>query len=340
MANELRYPKVAPISSSQDAGFSGLTGMAAGAEYPTEYIDYIKFQEVEVKYGAGGGLTSTSTSKTGTVIGKTVFLYMPSDVSISYGVQYNPVAMGATGVGAVQALGSQTASEVAQSIRGAASSAAPEAMFNTLSAGLSGLGNLVGVASQATANNLSVLSQGLAFNPFQEQVFEGLSFRAHSFNFKLVARSKEEAEDIVEIVKFFKSAMLPSLDGGPPAPAGTTAPASGTSTTGGKSGTTIAATVGAKPFSSNIQGARYLKVPNRMRVDFTRIDLTKKGSDAANDIGLYKFKDCVIDSVNVSYTPDGQYVSTLDGYVPAVNLQLSLKEVAIVTREDVQTGGY
>jgi hypothetical protein len=55
-------------------------------------------------------------------------------------------------------------------------------------------------------------------------------------------------------------------------------------------------------------------------------------------IPIFKLKDCVIDGLQVNYTPDGGYVNTNDLLVPALEMQMSLKEIAIVTASDVDQG--
>ena len=94
------------------------------------------------------------------------------------------------------------------------------------------------------------------------------------------------------------------------------------------------------PFS-NIKN-RYLNVPARLMVQFVRIkrngaDL-KYSSATAEALKLYQFKDCIIDSFQVNYTPDGGYVNTNDGYVPALEISVGLKEIELVTKGDIENG--
>jgi hypothetical protein len=53
---------------------------------------------------------------------------------------------------------------------------------------------------------------GFAENPFSEVVFEKVNHRAFNYTFNLIARNKEEAEDINKIITLFKYHMHPSLN--------------------------------------------------------------------------------------------------------------------------------
>ena len=327
--NTYIYPRVAPNVSSRADGLG--SAFNTGAEFETDTIDYIKFTEFEVDYSGGGGLASTGSKVKQSNLDST-YLYIPQNLSTAYGANYNPVALGVLGVEAAKALGSTSATEIAQSLQNAAQSATPEALFGTIASGINAANGIVGISGSASANSISAVGQGLVFNPFQEQVFEGVSFREHNFSFKLVARNTTDANDILGIVKFFKKGMLPSYDSGP---------SSGAGALGGGAGAQAANTAG----SGTTGSARYLKVPNRFMIEFKRVkDANNKSgvrvsSGSIEDIpGLYKFKPCVLTSVNVSYTPDGQYVSTDVGVVPALTLDLRFAEIAIVTREDIDQG--
>jgi hypothetical protein len=319
MAKQIfRYPKVAPNARTSVDGLGNY--FSQGGEYPTDSIDYIKFTEVKVDFQSGGGLSSVKRQE-GTRVDDldSCYLYIPQSLGTDYGVNYDQVSMGAIGVEAASVIGSQSESEIAESLKSAATSASPEAIFNTIGSGISGVNAFLGTAGGPTGSQLSSIGQGLAFNPFMEQIFQGVNFRNHSFSFKLVARNKDEAEDIKKIINFFKKAMLPSLAD---AAASTITAASPNATTTGRT-----------------SGSRYLKVPNRFKLEFVRSEIGgnegRISSKAVTPItGLYKFKECALTNVQVAYTPDGQYVSTEDLFVPAVQLDLRFVELSILTKND------
>lgn len=328
MARDLIYPRKVPNAPSSTDGLGNY--FSGGGEYPTDSIDYIKFTEVEVNYSGGGGLSSVGSTEKRNQL-HSCYLYIPQNLSTDYGVQYNQVNMGALGVEAASVIGSKSEQEITQALQAAASSATPESLFNTMSTGISGVNNVVGIGGGPSGSALSAIGQGLAFNPFMEQIFEGVGFRNHNFSFKLIARNANEAREIGEIVRFFKMAMLPSLDAGP--------------TTGPSATGSAAATGSTSPFSGRSTGSRYLKVPNRFQIEFKRSTGSSVGTDgiatsritstSITDIqGLYQFKECALTNVQVSYTPDNQYVSTDDGLVPALQLDLRFVELSIITKQD------
>lgn len=52
-------------------------------------------------------------------------------------------------------------------------------------------------------------TQGAIFNPNMELLFQGPTLRPFNFNFKMSARSKDEAKEIIKIIRFFKQGMSP-----------------------------------------------------------------------------------------------------------------------------------
>jgi hypothetical protein len=161
-------------------------------------------------------------------------------------------------------------------------------------------------------------------------IFTGTGFRSHPLSWKLVAKNKQDAEDIKTIIRFFKMNMLPNFSGSgiEPKNAVSTAPK------------TNAAVAGATPFGTG-SGARYLTVPNRFRLSVKRVTYPEGGTSytSGSDItNMFLMKDSILESFNVSYTPDGQYSSTTDGYVPAVQIDCTFKEVAYITAADAEAG--
>ena len=97
--------------------------------------------------------------------------------------------------------------------------------------GLEEAGNEVAKGARAAANNSGELKKGLAntlansasgtqsllarttgqvMNPNLELLFKNPTLRPFSFAFKLTPRSKEEAQTVIQIIRFFKQGMAPS----------------------------------------------------------------------------------------------------------------------------------
>ena len=66
-------------------------------------------------------------------------------------------------------------------------------------------------AGEATGTGQQILqrSTGAVFNPNMELLFQGPSLRPFNFTYKMSARSSEEADMIIKIIRFFKQGMAP-----------------------------------------------------------------------------------------------------------------------------------
>lgn len=73
----------------------------------------------------------------------------------------------------------------------------------------SGLSKLANTATGGISNFIG----GKATNPMEEQVFEGVDFRDHSFDYEFYPKSKAEAKMVEDICWAFKTAMLPDTYG-------------------------------------------------------------------------------------------------------------------------------
>jgi hypothetical protein len=339
------YPAIPPIGSAADAGLDGLgASWNPGGEGITPWIDYMRFQTYRPEYEGRAILESFKEENKGSSAGKskvrsgpTVCLYMPSNVAVSYAAGYSNTKFGVGGLAAAQMLGGNGSSEeVAKTLQNAAAGATPEAGFKAVADASNAISSFIGVEGSISGSDLAAVSQGRIFNPYEEQIFNGITFRAHTFQWKLIARNKKEAEDIDNILKIFKMVMLPSYDNdigdiSKKIQQSKDAAASPSGSVADK----------LTPDFSNIRN-RYLNVPYRTRVQFIRVKNSagRLGAfDTSTSIkGLFQIKDCVIDGLQVNYTPDGSYVNTNDQYVPAIDLSLSLKEISLVTSDDILQG--
>jgi hypothetical protein len=341
-----KYPELPPVGSAADAGLSQLgLNWNRGGEGITPWVDYMWFQEYRPEYNGKAVLESIKNNSTtaGAAnesrenLGNSVYLYMPSNVAVNYSSNYNNTKFGVGGLAAAQMLGASGSNEIASTLRNAAGGATPESGFKAVADATNALSSFLGVEGSVSGSDLAAVSQGRIFNPYEEQIFNGVNFRAHSFNWKLVARDNKEATEIAEIVKFFKMVMLPTYNDVIGDTSKTSTPSSSSPSTTSPKTPGEALT---SPFA-NVKN-RYLNVPKRVKVQFIRVYLDN-GTGQLNGnktapIKLFQMKDCVIDGLQVNYTPDGGYVNTNDGYVPALEMQLSLKEVSIVTADDVKDG--
>lgn len=244
---------------------------------------------------------STSWSGEGKKV-NTIYLHMPNQIQSNYQITYNDVDMGVMGATAVQSIAGGEG-VTAEGIQAAAQSLDPEVKANLLGTAIGAANSALGAGGGMTGNDIAVLTKRKAFNPYKENVFKSVPFRNHSFNIKMVPRNKEEAEEIRGIINALKFGMHPKFGG----------------TGGGASG---------------IAKQRWLDIPFSFGLEYKRM-----GSQSSQL--LYKFMPSVLTSLNVDYTPDGNYVAgrsegdfNLSGM--AVNLQMTFKETKIITKDVLQ----
>ena len=70
------------------------------------------------------------------------------------------------------------------------------------------------VSSLTGVKSILARTEGIVVNPNLELLFQKPTLRPFSFQFKMSARSREEAADIVRIIRFFKQNMSPQKGGG------------------------------------------------------------------------------------------------------------------------------
>ena len=313
MAN-LIYPVGVPVPGDFDD---------YNEDSPTGAVDYLRIRRFRDKkatnaknkgffYNRAGGYQG-GRKQNGTIC----FLACPPDIKTNYVSKYSEVKFGTVGMAAAGMLaeGSNlTAANATETLKQFAGDQLPQTVMDGIAKATAGVGSMVGSTFGGKANDLLAVSQGKIFNPYEENIFQGMSFRSHTFSFKMVARSEAESAVIGQIVAYLKAGSLASFN-----------PQDETS--GGGS-----ALLG----ETDIAG-RYLHVPDKFELSFRR--LLSNGSELS-EIPHYKFAPCVLESVAVSYTPDGQYVAfkNADGevnklQVPAIAISLSFKEVQYITKE-------
>ena len=355
----LRYPYRLPVAGKDVHGVEGATG---SVDYLRINKFAINFEKAPLGYGGSnlpGGTQNVIPDK------QTIYLAMPSAISASYAANYSTVDVGQAGVAALQAAGTQMgdgdgkskAEGTQQAIQTAASSMFPEIAFNKGAYLGASIMNNVRLNTQLDGKSAMALTKGKIMNPFTEQVFNGVSFRNHSFSWKMFARNKKEAEQIIKIIQYMKTGMLPALGHAEMADSGTNDSNSWTydkatgmmtvSTPQGEdeNGIEQPPTIN----TVNLSG-RFLKTPKRFNLEFVRLD---EKSTGLKKLPHYRFQPCICTGFNVNYAPDGQYVSFKDAImdlpnkdgqpssqimVPAVQIEASFAETKILTEEDAIKG--
>ena len=169
-----------------------------------------------------------------------VYIAMPQNLSTQYAPTYRQVDVGVAGIAAATGLNINSFDSAAAALQKAASDALPEFTMSTISDITQGASQFLGLAGDATANDILALSKGKVFNPYTEQLYSNMQFRNHLFSFKFFARTDAESREINHIVKYLKQGALPiygsstgsgiSIDGGDGASAVELSPISSTMT--------------------------------------------------------------------------------------------------------------
>jgi len=112
----------------------------------------------------------------------TVALYMPETVSFSYEASYSAVSV----TGAI----TQAASSIPK-----------------IGEGIQSISNAV----NSDAAKLLLKTQGLALNPQEQLLFQGIGFRTYSLAFTFTPFSQEESETVKSIIQTFRQYAAPTL---------------------------------------------------------------------------------------------------------------------------------
>ena len=240
--------------------------------------------------------------------GNIVELYMPISVTFPDGASYENTDLGivgAAGEGAMQsgkgisgALIDSVKSGItnfAQGLTGGSGSAVGSVMVTEL------LKNKSGKFSKPLGD-VSQLTTRLTPNPNSRVLFKGVTFREFSFQFKLIASSYDEAQQIEGLIKFFRSELYPE-------------------------------TVGDNISGQDVSiGLRY---PNRFQIRM------KYGEGKNNDV-LNRIKPAYLRAVNTVYngTQQSFHKSRNSGKAKPfeVDLTLSFQESIRLTHQDIMEG--
>jgi len=197
------------VSIDSEDIYGGYEGMEkVGTKYKIRKLkskaggDEIKIGRSAPNSVLTGGL-QTHTQVTGGVA-----LYMPPGVKVSYGADTGHSELGLAGMGAKsisKAMNAKnTAGQVEAVLKGLGGLALSGARKLAVETGQAvGLGDINAAISKVTAT---------AENNFSEAVFQKMNDRTFAYTFNLIARNKDEAQDIQKIIKFFKFHMHPELD--------------------------------------------------------------------------------------------------------------------------------
>jgi len=159
---------------------------------------------------------------------QSVVLPIPGNLAVAYAAQYESTGLGILGAMSAGRIGGTSLESGTRDAVSAISNKV-KSLTNIDSQSVGELGAMAGVAAATTgigaksmlgaaligAGGISsvvtgqLLQAGLAINPHQAQVFRGVDFRSHQFDYKFVARNQTESNTLRSIITAFRQAMLP-----------------------------------------------------------------------------------------------------------------------------------
>jgi len=176
------------------------------------------------------------------------------------------------------------------------------------------IGNLIGL------EDFAAFSSQVAVNPHTKALFKGVSIRNFSFSFQMIPTSKQEADEINEIVKSFRANMYPETDNT------------------GRAGNRVGGD--AAPW--------FYRFPNKYRI-LINTGMSRSAENEVADLGdatfeasknnLIKSKPAFLTDVNVTYNPN-RSAWHKDGNPFETNLTLSFAESETLEKSDILDGGF
>lgn len=243
---------------------------------------------------------------------KAIALYVPTDLSIKYGVNWEETNLaGTSAIAAAEGLGDA----LKKTTMGGAAGAAVGALLGGKKGALIGAGLGAGAGAIAGGGDLmkaggslanygaglalqtpgagEFLSKtsGVAANPKKEQLFKNVDFRTFSFSYQFFPRSSDEARKVQEIIKAFKLHMHPEFKG---------------------------------------TGNFLYIYPSEFDIYYYQ--------NGVENMNLHRHTSCVLTDMNVSYSPQGIFSTFEDGMPTQINIQLTFKELALLTKESIMDG--
>jgi len=198
-------------NSIKEDGFLGMvtdTGKSAG-------------KGAIVGAGAGMVINRITTRPKTKRLKESVSIYMPDTLLFNHSHDYTSTSLTdmLQGMGAAAQIGSSAINDLKQSTGFGDFMKRLEGITQT-AGGAEVAGKIVNKALQSTGeasfNNvedLLVKSYGFAINPQVEMIFKGTNRRQFMFDFKFNARSKKEAQEIMNIIRVLRKHAAPALAG-------------------------------------------------------------------------------------------------------------------------------
>tara|TARA_B100001996_G_scaffold126730_2_gene96096 strand:+ start:5287 stop:6351 length:1065 start_codon:yes stop_codon:yes gene_type:complete len=349
-----KYPLRAPASRTQ-AG----PRIADGA---TEATDYLMLRRERFSYNDSDVPNFYKRSSPGNqqkVLQHPdrVYIAIPPQIATQYSPAYRRADIGVGGVGAMGMMKSMDFGDMSEKLQDAAKSALPEFSTSAVLSMINGFNQFVGLQGQLDINTVRQLQSGQVFNPYSEQMFQGMSFRTHNFAFKFFAKNLADSNEIWNIINYIKIGSLPRIRSGEFVTKYVNDKKKFDVPGGKKERHSDHKNIFDKDFFKKMKGTtnysgqnRFFEIPDRFQLRFVRFGTnndtpngTENMSESTRRDLMFKMYPSVCTGININYTPDNQYQSFkylpqagIDN--PAIVMTVTFTETRLVTQTDAAAG--
>lgn len=198
------------------------------------------------------------------------------------------------------------------------------------------------VSSMANVNNSGKMAMGSIQNQMMGLVYDGASLRSHTLNWRMIPKNREE-QNAIETVCFafkkFSAPVVKDLLGGEisyinsqKAHKKSTMEIDESAQNGVRFDPISADGKLSGGVKDSMRSIGRLGIPVTVNVEFWYGE--------KRNPHLFQIKDSFIESVEINYTPTGTWNAYEDGAPIETQLNVTFKENAIITQDDVTVGGY
>jgi len=168
------------------------------------------------------------------------------------------------------------------------------------------------IAAAAGASRLA----GQAINPKVEVLYRDTNLRRFQFSFIMAPASSSESRTLKEIVKTLRKFSSPTLEGGRSDP--------------------DRGYIGSASGQANYLFTGFLfKSPSEFRIRFYYKD---KNGVWQDNLNVPRIGRCVIEHIDINYTPQGEWSTFHDGAPTSAMLTMVFKEMRIIDSQNVEDG--
>ena len=299
VGEKLRYPKDLNTTSSGKQTYLKIKS-----------YDFSQVQNTKEIYGVAKGIGAflgdlvtnvTGSGPTQVYPNDEILLYVPPNINVSYGANWGEASLGAIPTSSANKEGLE------KLINDFAQGAGTAFSQSSLDAAAAKLQNVPGFG--ATGTDLLGLATGLIFNKNEFSTFNNMQLRSFTYSFLFVARSKLEKEEINKIINVFKIGMHPF----------STSLGSGDIKDRNSENTAKLDQVPRPPV---------LKYPKLWTIEYCIGD--------SNNKFIPRTKFCSITNLSLNYTPNSVFTTLSDGQVPAIQMDISFKELTPLTGDQIE----